>query len=58
MIRAGDKVQDTRTQDLGKVRLGDDAPVFSPIRAGDKVVRDVTTKDEGKVRLGDDAPVF
>jgi hypothetical protein len=55
MIRAGDKVQDTTTQDLGKVRLGDNAPAF---RAGDKVVRDVTTKDGGKVRLGDNAPAF
>jgi hypothetical protein len=30
-IRLGDKVvRDTATQDQGKVRLGDGAPVFSP----------------------------
>lgn len=57
MIRAGDKVQDVSTQDMGKVRLGDNAPAFSPIRAGDKV-RDTATQDAGKVRLGDNAPSF
>ena len=59
-IRAGDKViRDTATQDHGKVRLGDQAPVFTrAIRAGDKVVRDTATQDHGKVRLGDQAPVF
>ena len=56
MIRAGDKViQDATTQDMGKVRLGDNAPAF---RAGDKVVRNTTTQDAGKVRLGDNAPAF
>ena len=60
MIRAGDKVvRDASTQDSGKVRLGDNAPVFTrPIRAGDKVVRDAATQDTGKVRLGDNAPAF
>jgi hypothetical protein len=54
-IRAGDKVRNAATQDSGKVRLGDSAPVFvRPIRAGDKVVRETATK----VRLGDSAPVF
>ena len=59
-IRAGDKVvRDAATQDQGKVRLGDQAPVFArAIRAGDKVVRDAATQDQGKVRLGDQAPVF
>ena len=59
MIRAGDKVvRDTATQDSGKVRLGDNAPVFTrPIRSGDKV-RDAATQDTGKVRLGDNAPAF
>jgi hypothetical protein len=59
-IQAGDKVvRDTVTQDAGKVRLGDSAPVFTrPIRAGDKVVRDASTQDSAKVRLGDSAPVF
>lgn len=59
-IHAGDKVvRDTTTQDAGKVRLGDNAPVFTrPIRVGDKVVREASTKDSGKVRLGDNAPVF
>jgi hypothetical protein len=59
-IHAGDKVVcDTATQDLGKVRLGDNAPAFTrTIRAGDKVVRDAATQDAGKVRLGDNAPAF
>ena len=59
-IQAGDKVvRDAMTQDAGKVRLGDSAPVFTrPIRAGDKVVRDASTQDAAKVRLGDSAPVF
>jgi hypothetical protein len=59
-IRAGDKViRDAATQDQGKVRLGDLAPVFvRPIRPGDKVIRDTATQDQGKVRLGDLAPVF
>ena len=59
-IQAGDKVvRDIVTQDSGKVRLGDAAPVFTrPVRAGDKVVRDTSTQDSGKVRLGDAAPVF
>jgi hypothetical protein len=55
-IRAGDKVvRDAATQDQGKVRLGDFAPVFRP---GDKVIRDAATQDQGKVRLGDFAPVW
>ena len=55
-IRAGDKVvRDSATQGRGKVRLGDQAPVFvRAIRAGDKV----TTQGPRKVRLGDQAPVF
>jgi len=59
-IRAGDKVvRDAASRDQGKVRLGDNAPVFTrPVRAGDKVVRDGATQDQGKVRLGDNAPVF
>jgi hypothetical protein len=58
-INSGDKVvRDTATQDQGKVRLGDGAPVFGRIRSGDKVVRDTATQDQGKVRLGDGAPVF
>lgn len=59
-IRSGDKVaRDIATQNSGKVRLGDFAPVFTrQIRAGDKVVRDRTTQDQRKVRLGDFAPVF
>jgi hypothetical protein len=59
-IRAGDKVnRDAATEDQGKVRLGDCAPVFlRSIRAGDKVNRDAATEDQGKVRLGDCAPVF
>jgi hypothetical protein len=58
-IRAGDKVRDAATQDQGKVRLGDMAPVFvRPIRPGDRVTRDAATQDQGKVRLGDLAPVF
>jgi hypothetical protein len=58
-IRAGDKVvRDGATKDNGKVRLGDQAPVFvRAIRAGDKV-RNSSTQDAGKVRLGDQAPVF
>jgi hypothetical protein len=59
-IRAGDKVvRNPVTQNSGKVRLGDDAPVFTPpIRAGDKVVRNAAIHNSGKVHLGDDAPVF
>ena len=59
-IHAGDKVtRNLQTQDMGNVRLGDAAPVFTrPVRAGDKVVRDTSCKDAGKVRLGDAAPVF
>lgn len=59
-IQAGDKVvRNAVTEDAGKVRLGDSAPVFTrPIRAGDKVVRDASTQDSAKVRLGDSAPVF
>ena len=59
-IQAGNKVaRDIATQDAGKVRLGDSAPVFArTIRAGDKVVRDASTQDSAKVRLGDSAPVF
>jgi hypothetical protein len=59
-IRSGDKViRDAATQNQGKVRLGDAAPVFvRSIRAGDKVVRDAATQNQGKVRLGDAAPVF
>jgi hypothetical protein len=59
-ICAGEKVtRDTATANQGKVRLGDEAPVFSPaIRAGDKVARDASTVNPGRVRLGDEAPVF
>ena len=59
-IHAGDKViRNAQTQDMGNVRLGDAAPVFTrPVRAGDKVVRDASSEDAGKVRLGDAAPVF
>jgi hypothetical protein len=59
-IRLGDKVnRDGETADRGKVRLGDEAPVFvRPIQQGDKVRRDTATSDQGKVRLGDEAPVF
>ena len=59
-INVGDKaIRDAATTNLGKVHLGDDAPVFAPaIRAGDKVVRDTATANQGKVHLGDDAPVF
>ena len=59
-MRSGDKVvRDAATQDQGKVRLGEGAPIFSrPIRSGDKVVRDTATQDQGKVRLGEGAPVF
>jgi len=55
-IKLGDKViRDGATAGQGKVRLGDEAPVFvRTIRAGDKVQR----QDETKVRLGDEAPVF
>ena len=45
------------TCDLGKVRLGDMAPVF-PTRGPKKVERDAATDDSGKVRLGDMAPIF
>jgi hypothetical protein len=59
-IKVGDKViRDAATANEGKVRLGDEAPVFAPaIRTGDKVIRDATTVNQGKVRLGDEAPVF
>ena len=59
-IMLGDKViRDNATANQGKVRLGDEAPVFRPaIRAGDKAVRDTATVNQGKVRLGDEAPVF
>jgi hypothetical protein len=59
-VKLGDKViRDTATVNRGKVRLGDEAPVFRPaIRAGEKVVRDAATANQGKVRLGDEAPVF
>ena len=59
-IRPGDKViRDTATHNEGKVRLGDNSPVFvRPIRPGDKVIRDAATHDQGQVRLGDNAPVF
>ena len=37
MIRAGDKViRDTATQNQGKVRLGESAPSFRPIRSGER----------------------
>lgn len=45
------------TQDNGKVRLGDMAPVFAT-PAPKKVTQDAATKDGGKVRLGDFAPIF
>jgi hypothetical protein len=60
-IHAGDKaISDTATANQGKVRLGDTAPVFGPIkiRAGDKVIRDTSTINLGKIHLGDTAPVF
>jgi hypothetical protein len=60
-IRAGDKViRDTATANQAKVRLGDTAPVFGPIkiRAGDKVIRDAATANQGNVHLGDTAPIF
>jgi hypothetical protein len=59
-IKVGDKaIRDATTANQGKVRLGDDAPVFAPaIRAGDKAVCNTATMNQGKVRLGDDAPVF
>ena len=59
-IRSGDKVtRDIATQNQGKVRLGDAAPVFvRAIRAGDKVTRNTATQNQGKVRLGDAAPAF
>jgi hypothetical protein len=56
-IKVGDKVtQETATANPGKVRLGDQAPVFA--RAGDKVIRDTATVNPGNVHLGDQAPVF
>jgi hypothetical protein len=60
-IHAGDKViHNTATANQGKVRLGDTAPMFGPIkiRAGDKVIRDTSTINVGKIHLGDTAPVF
>jgi hypothetical protein len=45
------------TQDNGKVRLGDMAPVFAT-PAPKKVTQDAATKDGGKVRMGDMAPIF
>jgi hypothetical protein len=59
-LRAGDKVTaNSATEDSGRVRLGDAAPVFArKIRAGEKATQDAATKDGGKVRLGDAAPVF
>jgi CRISPR/Cas system CMR subunit Cmr4 (Cas7 group RAMP superfamily) len=60
-IRRGDKVnRDLATRNLGKVQLGDAAPVFVPrqVRSGDKVERDAATRNPGKVQLGDAAPVF
>ena len=59
-VQAGDKViRNESTKDQGKVRLGDQAPIFArPVRSGDKVVRDMATQDQHKVRLGDQAPVF
>ena len=59
-VQAGDKVaRSSATQDQRKVRLGDQAPVFTrPVRSGDKVVHDTATQDQHKVRLGDQAPVF
>jgi hypothetical protein len=60
-IHAGDKViRNTATANQDKVRLGDTAPVFGPIKihAGDKVTRDTSTINGGRVHLGDTAPVF
>ena len=45
------------TQDNGKVRLGDMAPVFTTPEPK-KIARDPATKDSGNVRLGDMAPTF
>ena len=50
--------RDTATENNGKVRLGEGAPVFGTIRPGDKIVRDTATQNNGKVRLGEGAPVF
>jgi hypothetical protein len=56
---------DPATQDSGKVRLGDMAPVFNssggssqPSADARNVARDAATEDSGKVRLGDMAPTF
>jgi len=56
---------DPVTQDSGKVRLGEFAPVFhsnsgssQPREDARKVARDAATEDSGKVRLGDFAPTF
>jgi len=58
-IKVGDKVvRDSATMNEGKVRLGENAPMFRPIRSGDKVVRDAASQDQGKVRLGENSPVF
>ena len=58
-IRAGDKViRDAATENQGKVKLGEAAPIFRPIRAGDQVTRDAATQNQGKVKLGEAAPIF
>jgi hypothetical protein len=60
-IRRGDKVnRDLATSNLGRVQLGDNAPVFAPrpIRPGDRVERDTATQNPGRVQLGDNAPAF
>ena len=59
-IKLGDKViRDTATANQGKVRLGDEAPVFRPPFApATNAIRDTATVNQGKVRLGDEAPVF
>ncbi len=45
-----------RPQNQGKVKLGEAAPIFRPIRAGDKVMRDGATENQGKVKLGEARP--
>ncbi len=51
-------MRDGATENQGKVKLGEAAPIFRPIRAGDKVMRDGATENQGKVKLGEAAPIF
>ena len=58
-IKLGDKsFDDSATVNEDKVRLGDAAPRFRPLRSGDKKTRDAATQNQDKVRLGDAAPMF